>query len=109
MTDGRLYFDAKGEALKVFNVRDGYGIKQIARAGVEVAVITGRKSAAVTSRCKDLGIRNVFQGVEDKLVVFNRLREKFELPAAVCACVGDDLPDVPVMEEVGLAFAVADA
>jgi 3-deoxy-D-manno-octulosonate 8-phosphate phosphatase (KDO 8-P phosphatase) len=109
LTDGRLYFGPRGEVLKAFHVRDGFGIKQVSRAGMEIAVISGRNSQAVGRRCRELGIEKVIQGAEDKLVVFNRLRAELELSASVCACIGDDSPDVPIMNEVGLAFAVADA
>lgn len=109
LTDGRLYYGARGEALKVFHVRDGLGLKLLAAAGVTVAVISGRKSAMTGRRCRELGIRHLFQGVEDKLAVFHRLRERLDVASRACACVGDDIPDVPLMREVGFAFAVADA
>jgi len=108
LTDGRLYFGARGEALKVFDVRDGYGLTALRRAGVTVAVISGRRSRAVSARCRELGVRHVHQGVADKLGVFERLRARLRLPRSACACVGDDLPDVPLMKAVGLSFAVAD-
>lgn len=109
MTDGRLYYGPRGETLKVFHVRDGYGIQQLARAGVHVAVISGRNTPAVKTRCREIGIRHVFQGVQDKLAVFEKLRARLALEPSECACVGDDVPDVPLMTRVGLAFAVADA
>jgi 3-deoxy-D-manno-octulosonate 8-phosphate phosphatase (KDO 8-P phosphatase) len=109
LTDGRLYFGAHGEALKVFDVRDGYGLVAVQRAGITVAVISGRRSGAVHARCRELGIRYVYQGVADKLAVFERLRARLQLTRGACACVGDDLPDAPLMEAVGLSFAVADA
>jgi 3-deoxy-D-manno-octulosonate 8-phosphate phosphatase (KDO 8-P phosphatase) len=109
LTDGRLYYGPRGEALKVFDVKDGYGLKNLMRAGVEVAIISGRRSAAVARRARELGIRHVFQGAGDKLPVFERLRKRLKLAASQCACVGDDLPDVPLMRVAGLAFAVADA
>lgn len=109
LTDGRLYFGARGEVLKVFDVRDGLGIKLLMKAGVQVAIITGRRSAAVASRAKELGIRYVFQGAVEKLPVFERLRKKLKIDAANCACVGDDVVDVPIMRAAGLAFAPADA
>lgn len=109
MTDGRLYFGARGEALKVFHVRDGHGIKTLAAAGVEIAVISGRRSVFVTRRCRELGIRHVLQGIEDKAAEFESLRKKLGLTASVCACVGDDVMEVPMMRAAGLAFAVADA
>jgi 3-deoxy-D-manno-octulosonate 8-phosphate phosphatase (KDO 8-P phosphatase) len=95
--------------LKVFHVRDGFGIKQLSQAGVEIAVISGRNSQAVGRRCRELGIERVIQGADEKLVVFNKLCAELAIPASACACIGDDSPDVPIMREVGLAFAVADA
>ncbi len=109
LTDGRLYFGARGEALKVFDVKDGNGIKQLMDAGVAVAIISGRRSPAVARRARELGIRHVFQGNSDKLPVFERLRKRLRLEAAQCACVGDDVPDVPIMRAAGLAFTVSDA
>lgn len=109
MTDGRLYYGPRGEELKVFHVRDGLGLRALAEAGVELAVISGRSSPAVKQRCRDLGIRHLSQGVDEKLPVFERLRKRLKLPAAQCACIGDDAVDVPLMRAVGLAFAVADA
>jgi 3-deoxy-D-manno-octulosonate 8-phosphate phosphatase (KDO 8-P phosphatase) len=109
LTDGRLYFGPRGETLKVFHVRDGHGIVQLRRAGLEVAVISGRRSPMVTARCRELGIRHVHQGSADKLAVFTRLCARLRLTPAACACVGDDLPDLPLMQAVALSFAVADA
>jgi 3-deoxy-D-manno-octulosonate 8-phosphate phosphatase (KDO 8-P phosphatase) len=109
LTDGRLYFGPRGETLKVFHVRDGYGIVQLRDAGVAVAVISGRRSPMVAARCRELGIRHVHQGVADKLPVLTRLCRRLGLTAAACACIGDDLPDLPLIRTVGLSFAVADA
>jgi 3-deoxy-D-manno-octulosonate 8-phosphate phosphatase (KDO 8-P phosphatase) len=109
LTDGRLYFGARGEALKVFDVRDGYGIVQLQRAGTRVAVISGRRSPMVAVRCRELGVRHLYQGVADKLGVFARLCARLKLTPSACACVGDDLPDLPLMRAAALAFAVADA
>jgi len=109
LTDGLLYYGARGEQLKVFHVRDGYGIRQVQCAGITVAVISGRESAAVRRRCRDLGIRHVHQGVEDKLPVLQALLQRLRIPATACACVGDDTPDVPLLKAVGVSFAVHDA
>jgi 3-deoxy-D-manno-octulosonate 8-phosphate phosphatase (KDO 8-P phosphatase) len=109
MTDGRLYYGPRGEALKVFHVRDGFGIRAVAEAGIEVAVISGRRSAMVARRCRDLGIRHVIQGRDDKLPVLRRLLAKLDLNPAQCACVGDDVVDIPILRAAGLAFSVADA
>ena len=109
LTDGRLYFGARGELLKVFDVRDGYGIVQLRRAGVEVAVISGRRSPMVVARCRELGVRHVRQGVADKRAALVRLCAQLRLRPAACACVADDLPDLPLMRAVAVSFAVADA
>ena len=109
MTDGRLYFGPSGEALKQFHVRDGVGIKQVAAAGIQVAVISGRKSKMVDVRCRELGVEHVHQGAKDKLPVLEKLCARLKIEPSACACVGDDLPDIPLMRKVALAFAVADA
>jgi 3-deoxy-D-manno-octulosonate 8-phosphate phosphatase (KDO 8-P phosphatase) len=109
MTDGRLHFGPRGEALKLFHVRDGLGIQQIAKAGIEVAVISGRKSKMVDVRCRELGVEHVYQGAKDKLPVLDKLCALLKIGPSACACVGDDLPDIPLMRKVALAFAVADA
>jgi 3-deoxy-D-manno-octulosonate 8-phosphate phosphatase (KDO 8-P phosphatase) len=109
LTDGRLYYGAKGEALKVFHVQDGHGVKQVAAAGVIVAIISGRKSPAVARRARELGIRHVFQGTADKLSVLNRLVAKLGFTLEQCVCVGDDTPDAPMLGAAGVGVAVADA
>ncbi len=109
MTDGRLFFGPRGEALKVFHVRDGQGIKHLDAAGVQVAVISGRSSKMVTARCRELGVEHVVQGAKDKVVAFEKLRRRLKIDVSESACVGDDTADVPLMKVVKLAFAVADA
>ena len=109
LTDGRVYYGARGEQLQCFNIKDGHGLKSLAHAGVAIAIISGRRSAAVTHRCRELGIRHVVQGSRDKVRDFRALAAKLGVSAAQCAFVGDDAPDVPLLREVGLAFAVADA
>jgi 3-deoxy-D-manno-octulosonate 8-phosphate phosphatase (KDO 8-P phosphatase) len=109
LTDGTLRYGANGETEKLFHVRDGHGIKALASAGVTIAVISGRDSAAVARRCADLGISELQQGVEDKAVAFDKLIARLGIAATACAAIGDDTPDVPLLERVGLAIAVADA
>jgi 3-deoxy-D-manno-octulosonate 8-phosphate phosphatase (KDO 8-P phosphatase) len=109
LTDGRLFYGPKGEALKAFHVRDGHGIKQVAAAGITVAIISGRKSAAVATRARELGIKHVTQGATDKLAALTRLAKKLSVALEHCACVGDDTPDAPILEVAGLGIAVADA
>jgi 3-deoxy-D-manno-octulosonate 8-phosphate phosphatase (KDO 8-P phosphatase) len=109
LTDGRVYIGPRGEVLKVFDVRDGFGLVQLQRAGVHVAVISGRRSPMMAVRCRELGVRHLHQGVQDKLGVFARLCARLKLTPAACACVGDDVPDLPLMRAAALSFAVADA
>ena len=109
LTDGRLYYGAGGEELKVFHVHDGQGMKRLQKAGVQLAIISGRDSAAVTRRMQDLGIEHVFQGDEHKLPIFERLLQRLGLSPEQVACVGDDLPDLPLLQKAGLAIAVANA
>ena len=109
LTDGRLQFDAQGRECKVFHVRDGYGIRRLLDAGIEVALISGRKSVPVEKRAQELGIRHVYLGVENKLARLRLLAEKIGVSQNAIACVGDDVPDIECMRAAGLAIAVADA
>lgn len=109
LTDGRLYYGAKGESLKAFHVRDGHGIKAVAAAGIAVAIISGRKSPMVARRARELGIRHVVQGANDKLAALNKLAAKLGLVLDDFVCVGDDTPDAPILVAAGLGVAVADA
>jgi 3-deoxy-D-manno-octulosonate 8-phosphate phosphatase (KDO 8-P phosphatase) len=109
LTDGRLYFSAAGEELKVFHVRDGSGIVAVQRAGVAVAIISGRDSPAVARRATELGIRHVRQGVSDKGAELDRLLGELGVAPEEVACVGDDTPDAPMLRRAGLAIGVADA
>lgn len=109
LTDGRLWYGPDGETLKVFDVRDGHGIKQLVQAGIGVAVISGRRSPAVTARLRELGVADVSQGVEDKGRALAGLLDRHGLDARRVACLVDDTPDLPLMAAVGLPAAVADA
>jgi 3-deoxy-D-manno-octulosonate 8-phosphate phosphatase (KDO 8-P phosphatase) len=109
LTDGRLYFGPKGEALKVFHVRDGHGIKLLMAAGVQVAALSGRRSAAAAARLRELSVPTVVQGCNDKLAALRKLTRRLEVDPLQCACIVDDTPDLPLMSAVGLAAAVADA
>jgi len=109
LTDGKLYFDHAGNEMKAFNTRDGMGIKALQRVGIEVAVITGRTSEAVTKRMTQLGIQHIYQGREDKLDAFLDLLEITGLDASQICFAGDDWIDIPVLLRAGLAVSVADA
>ncbi|MEQ1559486.1 MAG: 3-deoxy-manno-octulosonate-8-phosphatase KdsC [Methyloglobulus sp.] len=109
LTDGRLFFDNEGIEYKCFHARDGHGIKLLRQTGVEVAVISGRKSNSVALRMKNLGIEFVYQGHENKLQAYAELLETLKINPEHTAHVGDDLLDLPIMTRVGLAIAVNDA
>ena len=109
LTDGRLHITADGEETKVFHVRDGSGIVAVQRAGIQVAIISGRASAAVTRRAAELGIQHVRQGIGDKGAALEQLLHELQLAPERLACVGDDTPDLPMLERASLAIVVADA
>lgn len=109
LTDGRLYFSAQGEALKSFHVRDGAGLVQLRKLGVEIAIISGRNSEAVNVRMKELGISLVHQGVSDKREVLQKLKDDLRIKDDGICCVGDDTPDLAMFALAHLAIAVADA
>jgi 3-deoxy-D-manno-octulosonate 8-phosphate phosphatase (KDO 8-P phosphatase) len=109
LTTGQIVYTDDGRELKHFHVRDGAGIAYWLRSGREAAIISGRRSDAVSRRASELGIARVYQGFSSKLAAFRELlRETGRAPAEVCA-IGDDLPDLPVFRHVGLGVAVADA
>ncbi len=109
MTDGSLTFDSAGRELKTFHVRDGLGLKLLQNAGIILAIVTGRSSSIVDLRARELGIRHVIQGSADKLVSCQTLLEQLGLDWTQCAYMGDDLPDLPVLEKCGLALTVPEA
>ena len=108
-TDGRLYLSDDGVETKAFHTQDGYGVRRALEAGLEVAVISGRRSAAVEKRMAELGVRHVFLGCADKVSVFRQLVRTLGIAPECTAYVGDDNPDVPLLKEAGVAIAVANA
>ena len=108
-SDGRIYLGNNGEELKAFNTKDGFGVKALIASGVEVAVITGRHSHIVQQRMTSLNVRHIYQGQEDKLQAYQALKNTLNLSDSDIAYIGDDGPDLPVMEQVGFAVAVNDA
>lgn len=109
LTDGKLFFDNQGNEYKSFHVRDGFGLKLLRTTGVEVAVISGRKSTSVDLRMKNLDIEHVYQGHENKREAFEEVIGKLKVSPDQVAFVGDDLIDLLIMSRVGLAIAVEDA
>lgn len=109
LTDGTLYIDARGEEIKAFNVKDGFGLRMLQDNGIEVAIITGRKSSALSHRARDLGIKDVFQGKRKKGSICEELMKKKGLAKEEVCCIGDDLPDLEMFEYAGFPVAVSDA
>lgn len=108
-TDGRFYLSDDGVESKAFHTQDGYGIRQLINAGIEVAVISGRRSGAVEKRMAELGVDHVVQGCRDKVAALDDLLALLQLTANQSAFVGDDIPDLPLLKAVGFSVAVANA
>lgn len=108
-SDGRIYLGNDGEELKAFHTRDGYGVKALRQAGIEVGIITGRHSNIVATRMASLTVQHVYQGQENKIPAFHELLARLALEPQQVAYVGDDLSDWNVMQHVGLSVAVHDA
>ncbi len=109
LTDGGLHFSDSGEEMKVFDVRDGLGMKMLQASGVALAIITSRTSRVVARRAENLGIDHVFQGVEDKVSAFQAITANLSLDPLACAFMGDDWVDLPVLIRCGLALSVPEA
>jgi 3-deoxy-D-manno-octulosonate 8-phosphate phosphatase (KDO 8-P phosphatase) len=108
-TDGRFYLSDQGVETKAFNTQDGYGIRRLIESGFVVAVISGRSSAAVDRRMAELGVDHVIQGCRDKVQVFHELISSLGIDAESCLFVGDDIPDLSLLQQVGYPIAVANA
>jgi len=109
LTDGRIVYSDSGEELKLFDIKDGHGIKLLMREGIRVAIITGRRSLAVEKRAADLDVKAVFQGVQNKIEAYEEILKSNSLVDTEVAAVGDDLLDLPVLKKCGLSFAVPGA
>jgi 3-deoxy-D-manno-octulosonate 8-phosphate phosphatase (KDO 8-P phosphatase) len=109
MTDGSILLDNKGNEYKRFHVRDGHGLKMIGRAGITIAIITGRKSKVVELRAKELGITEVYQKIFKKSLVYEKLLKKYKCKDENVAFMGDDVVDQELLKRAGLSAAPADA
>jgi 3-deoxy-D-manno-octulosonate 8-phosphate phosphatase (KDO 8-P phosphatase) len=107
-SDGRIYMGNQGEELKTFHTRDGYGVKSLMNAGIEIAIITGRASKIVENRMTALGITLIYQGQDDKLQAYYDICDKLSIKPEHTGYIGDDLIDWSVMEKVALKVCVAD-
>ncbi|MBT5483791.1 MAG: 3-deoxy-manno-octulosonate-8-phosphatase KdsC [Gammaproteobacteria bacterium] len=106
MTDGKLYFSNNGEEIKAFNTMDGLGLKMLQNAGIKVALITGRQSEIVAVRAKNLGIKHVYQGRDDKLNILEELLNTLGMEYSQVAYAGDDLPDLACITQVKMGITV---
>ncbi|MEG0137203.1 MAG: HAD-IIIA family hydrolase [Cetobacterium sp.] len=109
LTDGKLYVSNNGDAMKAFNVKDGLGITQAIALGKEVVIITGKTSQIVTRRSLELGIKEIHQGIKDKIGTLEAILKKHELDYSNVAYMGDDLIDLAVMKKCKLSGAPKDA
>jgi 3-deoxy-D-manno-octulosonate 8-phosphate phosphatase (KDO 8-P phosphatase) len=106
LTDGSLLFSETGETLKRFHTLDGHGMKMLMQSGIEVAIISGRNSPAVSQRMKELAITHVFQGIHDKRSTYEALLASLSLTHEAVASIGDDVVDLPILSRCGFAVAV---
>ena len=109
LTDGSIIYNDEGSETKIFNARDGFGLKLVMQAGIKVGIVTGRSSNALRHRCDNLGIRYLFDGIADKAIILEKIAAQTGVDLENAAFVGDDLPDLPIMKSAGLSIAVADA
>ena len=109
LTTGQVIYNDAGQETKVFHVRDGLGIRMLMEAGIQVGIVTGRRSMALVHRCRNLGIHLLKDGIRDKAAALEEILKETGVAAADTAFVGDDLPDLPIMRRVGVPIAVGDA
>ena len=109
LTDGRIYLDGRGHELKVFNTKDGHGMRKAAAAGIAVCWISGRRSPATARRAKELGVPYCLQGVKDKRARVEELQRRLRVSPAETAAMGDDEPDIPMFEAATLSACPSDA
>jgi len=109
LTDGTLYYSETGAELKAFNARDGHGIKMLKESGVEIAILSARRSRAVDARAAELGLTLVEQGAGDKGKAFEGLIARARVPAEAAGYMGDDLVDLPALSRCGFAASVPEA
>lgn len=108
LTDGRIIIDDRGIETKQFHVRDGQGIALLLRCGIGVGFVSARKSASVRRRAKELGVHLVYEGVRDKLEAYGEIKRSLGLKDSQIAYVGDDVIDLPILRQAGLAVSVRD-
>ncbi len=109
MTDGSITYDEKGVEYKTFNAKDGHGLAKMAKNGFITAIITGRNNGTVDRRACDLRVTEVYQGVKNKLPILEAIMQKYDLDFSQVAYMGDDEPDICILEKVAIAACPSDA
>lgn len=109
LTDGSIIINSDGQDIKHFNAQDGQGMKLLQNAGITVAIISARKSQAVIHRMKELGVTHIYLGQHNKIAALEDLLKQLNIKTDEVAYAGDDLPDLPVMQRIGLSIAVNNA
>ncbi len=109
LTNGYLYLDTLGNETRAFHVHDGMGLKFLMCAGIEVAVITTTRNQIIDDRMQQLGVKHFFKGQVNKQTAYNTLKERLSLPDSAFAYIGDDLPDLPLIQQVGFGVSVGNA
>lgn len=109
LTDGKILINSDGELLRSFDTKDGYAMKCALVKGFKIAIITGGRNEAVRERFKELGIIDIYLGAHHKLDAYQDLMDNYDLNPEEILYIGDDIPDIPVMEKVGLGCCPADA
>ena len=109
MTDGSITYDENGVEYKTFNAKDGHGLAKMIKNGFMTAVITGRRNGTVDRRSQDLHFTEVYQGVKNKLPILEAIMQKYELDFSQVSYMGDDEPDIPILEKAGISACPADA
>jgi 3-deoxy-D-manno-octulosonate 8-phosphate phosphatase (KDO 8-P phosphatase) len=108
LTNGQIYYNNQGETITGFHIQDGLGIRLLLKNHIPVGILTGRKNPAVMHRMRELGVEHVYQGLSDKIPAYETLLKTLKLSDAEVAYIGDDIPDLPVLQRVGLSVSPAD-
>ncbi len=109
LTDSSLYLGDDGQEYKAFNAKDGLGMTMLQKQGVQIGIITGRSSQVVATRMESLGIKHIYQGQKDKRPAYEQMKQTLDLTDDQIAYVGDDVVDLPILQQAGLAITVGDA
>jgi len=109
LTDGKIIYDKEGQAIKIFDVKDGYGLILLHEAGLKTALISAKAAKPVTRRAKDMKITKVYQNAYPKMHAYKRMLKDLKVKDSQVCFVGDDLPDIPILKRAGFSIAVKNA